>query len=386
MASLKRDSNNKTSSFQWMDLYKELVASRDNVEQISNQRLQEIGIRYAQDPAIDYDTNTVQHSFKFIFNDYLRLQPPADPLKLVARSWEESLSTRASFEAELISTELLHLINKKLLSLRVAHQANDVQVGQESNAQIFHDSYHLQNAYIDIPPFCYLSEKFRPNSVLDLGAGNGAYAKLVGGKHAHKISAFDGIGAHSSLLNQGSYFQVDFGSADSITIITKIIESALPAGKHELGMCLEVLEHLHESAAIKIHEILCRYSQSIIVFSAAGLGQPGIGHINCRPLEYWLSRFIEKGWSPCLKNTLAIRSLSQFSWLRRNLLVLKPRLDKSSDLTGKEREAIIKLVHISRKPFKWYRDMPSIVKYPYASEACPDLGGYQGVDINSLRG
>jgi hypothetical protein len=33
-----------------------------------------------------------------------------------------------------------------------------------------------------------------------------------------------------------------------------------------------------------------------VVFSAAVVGQEGIGHINCQPHEYWHGKFEERGY------------------------------------------------------------------------------------------
>lgn len=61
----------------------------------------------------------------------------------------------------------------------------------------------------------------------------------------------------------------------------------------ELVTCIEVGEHLHESA----HHTLCDTladnvaGGGTLIFSAARPGQGGTGHISCRPAEYWGNEF-----------------------------------------------------------------------------------------------
>ena len=55
-------------------------------------------------------------------------------------------------------------------------------------------------------------------------------------------------------------------------------------------LCLEVAEHLPESAAAAVIESVWRNARpgAIVVWSAAQPGQGGVGHINCQLPLYWL--------------------------------------------------------------------------------------------------
>ena len=59
--------------------------------------------------------------------------------------------------------------------------------------------------------------------------------------------------------------------------------------------CVEVAEHIHESAHGTLCRTLCENikagSGHYLIFSAARPGQVGAGHVACRPAEYWHNEF-----------------------------------------------------------------------------------------------
>lgn len=67
-------------------------------------------------------------------------------------------------------------------------------------------------------------------------------------------------------------------------------------GGWELVLCLEVGEHLPESAADTLVDSCC-HAGPLVLFSAATPGQGGHGHINEQPHEYWAAKFAERGYS-----------------------------------------------------------------------------------------
>jgi SAM-dependent methyltransferase len=64
----------------------------------------------------------------------------------------------------------------------------------------------------------------------------------------------------------------------------------------DLAICLEVAEHLEPGAAKFLVAGLAL--AKTILFSAATPGQPGIGHINCQPHDYWHDLFAQHGKTP----------------------------------------------------------------------------------------
>lgn len=132
----------------------------------------------------------------------------------------------------------------------------------------------------------------RPKSMLDVGCGTGAMVRVarVLGVDAYGVDQLVEPGRDSFLFHHNlvNYFQ-------------------LPE-QVELVFCIEIAEHLHESA----HAIFCDTivdnlaPGGYLIFSAARPGQGGTGHISCRPAEYW-------------GNELTLRKMTQDLFLTMNL-------------------------------------------------------------------
>lgn len=64
----------------------------------------------------------------------------------------------------------------------------------------------------------------------------------------------------------------------------------------DLAICLEVAEHLPSESAEPLVAGLAQ--AGTVLFSAATPGQPGVGHINCQPHDYWHGLFAAHGMVP----------------------------------------------------------------------------------------
>jgi acyl-CoA synthetase (AMP-forming)/AMP-acid ligase II len=80
--------------------------------------------------------------------------------------------------------------------------------------------------------------------------------------------------------------------------VTKIIDLD---EKFDLAMSLEVAEHIPESCSDILVENLCNAATKNIIFTAAGLGQGGTGHINCQEKSFWIQKFNLRGWTQDLE-------------------------------------------------------------------------------------
>jgi 2-polyprenyl-3-methyl-5-hydroxy-6-metoxy-1,4-benzoquinol methylase len=77
--------------------------------------------------------------------------------------------------------------------------------------------------------------------------------------------------------------------------------TAFPAEKHDLVVCIEVLEHIEESRAeiaIKNLSSLVADGGTIVFSSAAAdvIGTDDVFHINAQSEDYWLTLFKENGF------------------------------------------------------------------------------------------
>ncbi len=123
-----------------------------------------------------------------------------------------------------------------------------------------------------------------PRSVLDIGCGVGAFlAEFI----RLGIDDVVGVDGPSSL----AVFQPPrhlFHPAD--------LASPLDLGRHfDLALCLEVGEHLQDSAAAQLIESLTTHAP-VVAFSAAHPGQGGQDHVNEHWPVHWQRRFHQHGY------------------------------------------------------------------------------------------
>lgn len=156
----------------------------------------------------------------------------------------------------------------------------------------------IQAADIVLPQ---LFESHPIDSVLDVGCGMGAWLSV-----AQRLGATRCVG-------------VD-GDDDAVAPAFHQLDLTEPfdVGPVDLVICLEVAEHLPESAAETIVDSICRHS-NLVLFSAATPGQGGDGHINEQPHEYWDARFTVRGYAMETVRTSGI----QASWYERNIRVFR---------------------------------------------------------------
>lgn len=121
-----------------------------------------------------------------------------------------------------------------------------------------------------------------PESYLDIGCGDGTMVKIAAmlGVRAYGVDQLvepgrDANFFHHNLVN---YFKLPYDPVDIVT-------------------CLEVAEHLHETAHATLCDTICNNLKpgGILIFSAARPGQGGTKHIACLPAERWHSEMILRG-------------------------------------------------------------------------------------------
>ncbi len=133
--------------------------------------------------------------------------------------------------------------------------------------------------------------------------------------------------------------------------------------------CTKIAEHLVPGSEQTLMTCLARHAKEAILFSAAEEGQPGEAHINCRPLDEWLERWLALGWAPDPLASLAFRALSTFSWLRRNPVLLR----RTGDRRRAGELAASRLHAIGRLGFCWYSQDPCIHDYAFGEDPPRDL-------------
>ncbi len=206
----------------------------------------------------------------------------------------------------------------------------------------FDDNWHWDQLFLDLAPIRHLIERHRPESLLDVGCGNGLYPWLAQTLGVSTVLGLDGIAPSATVFADESYRQVDLHEPFNI------------GRSFDLVTCLEVAEHLRPEATGPFLDRVGAHARERIVFSMAEPGQPGNGHINCLPMAQVLALWSDRGWQPDLSETLALRALSSLSWLRRNLLVLRPGTAENGQT------ARAALTQIGAIPYHWYRQKPGV--------------------------
>lgn len=178
----------------------------------------------------------------------------------------------------------------------------------------------------------WIARYIQPESVIDFGCGDGYVLASLRRLLPNLRSA---IGVDGSVAAQQRAVAilnaVATQSCIEIPDAFRLADLKQPVNLHvtaDLVVCLEVAEHLPECAADILVDTLCRHARSRILFSAAGPGQIGDGHVNLRSQWYWLHRFSRRGWTLDAAATAAFRfelaGLQVATWYQENGRVLCP--------------------------------------------------------------
>lgn len=156
-----------------------------------------------------------------------------------------------------------------------------------------------------------LYEHYKPQTVIDIGCGQGAWLAAAESLGAKTLKGMDGEWVRKEQLLSKN---IDFTAVDFDRAIPKSNE------RYDLCISLEVAEHISEVNAKKFINLLCETSD-IVLFSAAIKYQGGTNHVNEQWQSYWIDLFKSNGYE-CLdlfRKTLWNNNSVEW-WYRQNIL------------------------------------------------------------------
>jgi SAM-dependent methyltransferase len=165
-----------------------------------------------------------------------------------------------------------------------------------------------------------LFEAYRPNAVLDIGCGQGAWLAAAEELGCSHLVGIDGpwVNAKAMLSRRATFSAVDLEGDISFR------------DRFDLCICLEVAEHLSPARAPGFVDSLCSASD-VILFSAAIMQQGGTNHINERWQSFWAGLFKSAGFECYDLIRPKIWTDDRVdSWYRQNVLLY---INQSSPVT-----------------------------------------------------
>lgn len=129
--------------------------------------------------------------------------------------------------------------------------------------------------------YCIFAAFGRPNSYLDVGSGTGAMVNMAEKVGIEIVNGMDILPrpAHPRLM------QVDLRQYQRLPV------------RYDLVTSIETAEHIEPEYADTFIDTITTNASKRIVFTAAMPGQQGHGHVNCQPMEYWRTKFYDRGWN-----------------------------------------------------------------------------------------
>ena len=155
-----------------------------------------------------------------------------------------------------------------------------------------------------------IAKMYKPKLVADVGCGLGCYCRIFK-SYDWEVHGYEGT---QNIKDLGIY-------DDIITVdLTKVRYVAMP---YDLGICLEVGEHIpkeYEQVAI---DNICRYTTNNLVLSWAVPGQGGAGHYNEQTNEYIIKEVVKRGFKFDKGKSKVLRAASTFKWFKKTIMVFK---------------------------------------------------------------
>ena len=161
---------------------------------------------------------------------------------------------------------------------------------KETYTQTFHDNHYNIFRPRNLNAARVIHESINFSSVVDFGCSIGTYLEhfmLKGCEVKGFEFCYEECLSSIKKVPRLENF-IEFGDVTTPIKLEK---------KYDLAMSIEVAEHIPTSKSDVLVRNLCNASKRSILFTAAGIGQGGTGHINCQEKNFWIEKFESEGWS-----------------------------------------------------------------------------------------
>ncbi len=135
----------------------------------------------------------------------------------------------------------------------------------------------------------HLAQFYRPQSVIDLGCGRGAWLKAFGEIGANRLVGIDGPWNSADKM-------VDPAIAFRAAELEKLSAADFAEERFDLAISVEVAEHLTPGTEQGFVDALCA-AADVVLFGAAIPHQPGSHHVNMRWQSVWAGDFAARGFA-----------------------------------------------------------------------------------------
>ena len=155
---------------------------------------------------------------------------------------------------------------------------------------------------------------YNPKSVVDFGCATGLYLTRFNKLMVKGIDI-----SETAFSDEVRMVDRHFLSKGDITIPLTLFH-------FDVGLCIEVLEHLEEKFSSQVIDNMVR-AANIWVVTAAQPGQAGTNHVNCQPQSYWENNFKQYGFKRAYEDEInliyPVSLVPHQFWIIRNLMVFK---------------------------------------------------------------
>jgi len=159
-----------------------------------------------------------------------------------------------------------------------------------------------------------ITELYHPQSVIDLGCATGLYLEPF----TCRVTGLD--------FSKAAFDERVLRIAPQDCILFDLTNADFRPMKHDVALCLEVVEHIGCEHADTLVANICKASDTIGM-TAAPPAQAGLNHVNCQPQSYWEEKFAQHGFKRDYHDeyqlVYAVWQVLHTVWIIRNLMVFK---------------------------------------------------------------